>query len=397
MPRVNPEILVWARETAGLTQDKAARKLGFQDSAQSLAMDKLAAIESGQKEPSRPQILKMADKYRRPLLTFYLSQPPKKSGRGIDFRTLPNDYESEGENLLEALTRDITARQSMVRALLEDEDEAHVIPFVGSQRMEDGPEIVLNSLMTWLDIDAHLYRAQPTVSSAFDLLRSKAERSGIFVLLKGDLGNYASAIETAVFRGFSIADNVAPFIVINDQDARTAWSFTLLHETVHLLLGHTGVSSEYGDNEVERFCNDVAGNFLLEDSLLRNSFDECIGSMEEISVQIGVFAEKFKVSRSMVAYKAYRSQLIDRDVYRELFLRFRGAWQEERDATRTKRRDDKNHPDYYRIRRHRLGRRITGLIERMISAGAVSTSRAARILGVSPRQVRPLLEAGHPS
>ena len=74
MPRVNPEIIVWARETAGFTQEQAARKLGFQDSRRSSAAEKLASIEYGENEPSRPQLVKMAKQYRRPLLTFYLSK-----------------------------------------------------------------------------------------------------------------------------------------------------------------------------------------------------------------------------------------------------------------------------------------------------------------------------------
>ena len=87
MPRVNPEILIWARVTAGLTQSMAAKKLGFHSSARSSAEEKLTAIENGVKEPSRPQLLKMADQYRRPLITFYLSKPPAVSGRGPDFGT----------------------------------------------------------------------------------------------------------------------------------------------------------------------------------------------------------------------------------------------------------------------------------------------------------------------
>ncbi len=59
MPRVNPDIMVWARETAGLTQEEAATKLGFRDSSKSSAVEKLARIERGQKEPSRPQLIKM--------------------------------------------------------------------------------------------------------------------------------------------------------------------------------------------------------------------------------------------------------------------------------------------------------------------------------------------------
>ena len=264
MPKVNPAIMVWARETAGLTQKEAATKLGFKDSSKSSAVEKLTLIERGEKKPSRPQLLKMAGQYRRPLLTFYLSKPPQKSNRGVDFRTLPQREHSPEEALLDALIREIRARQSMVRVIMEDEDEAVPLPFVGSHRMENGRAAILESLQALLGLDATAYRAQRDASAAFDLLRRRAEDAGIFVLLKGDLGNYVTELNTTIFRGFSIADEVAPFIVINDRDARPAWSFTLLHETVHLLLGHTGVSgSQCADTEVERFCNDVAGEFLL--------------------------------------------------------------------------------------------------------------------------------------
>jgi hypothetical protein len=37
MPQVNPEILVWARETAGLSIEVAAKKLGFKDAARLVA------------------------------------------------------------------------------------------------------------------------------------------------------------------------------------------------------------------------------------------------------------------------------------------------------------------------------------------------------------------------
>ena len=262
MPKVNPAIMVWARETAGLTQEEAGRKLGLRDSSRSSAVEKLARIERGQKEPSRPQLIKMAGRYRRPLLTFYLSKPPQKGNRGVDFRTLPQSDHTPEEAMLDALIREIRARQSMVRVIMEDEDEAEPLPFVGSHRIEDGRAAILESLQALLGVSTADYRAQRNASAAFALLRMSAEEAGIFVLLKGDLGNYVTALETSVFRGFSIADEVAPLIVINDQDARPAWSFTLLHETVHLLLGHTGVSGDSAENEVEQFCNDVAGEFL---------------------------------------------------------------------------------------------------------------------------------------
>ena len=393
MPKVNPEVLVWARESAGLTQSVAATKLGFHTSGVSTAQEKLAAIENGFREPTRPQLLKMADQYRRPLIAFYLSKPPAVSKRGADFRTQHKERLPYSEGLLDALVRDIRARQSMVRAILEDEEEAEPLAFIGSHKMEDGLERVTESLRLQIRFDAERYRAEPNASAAFDLLRKGAESSGVFVLLKGDLGNHVTAIDTEIFRGFSIADKIAPFIVINDQDARPAWSFTLLHETVHLLLGQTGLSGEYEDNEVERFCDDVAGSLLLPTSALNRLVFEDSKDTQLTAARIGSFADEFKVSRSMVTYRAYRSQLIDRESYSRLTFLFREQWRAQRQRNREIARDSDSHPDYYTVRRHRLGGRIVALVGRLMAAEALSTSRAARILGVSPRQVQPLMGA----
>ena len=394
MPSVNPAIMVWARATAGLTQEEAARKLGFQDSSRSSAVEKLARIEQGQKEPSRPQLVRMAGQYRRPLLTFYLSKPPRAGERGVDFRTLPQSVDAAKEALLDALIREIRARQSMVRVMLEDEDEAESLPFVGSHRIEDGRAAVLQSLQAVLNLNATGYRAQQNASAAFDLLRGAAERAGIFVLLKGDLGNYKTALDTTVFRGFSIADEVAPFIVINHQDARPAWPFTLLHETVHLLLGHTGISGDDAENEVERFCNDVAGEFLLPARELERLALDDNGEWGAITERISAWASEFKVSRAMVAYKAYRSGLLTWETHNQLKAAYREEWQRDRERVREQARDQDGGPNYYTVRRHRLGNRIIGLAEGMMAADALSTSKAAQILGVKPRQVQPLLDTG---
>ena len=391
MPKVNPEILVWARETAGLTKEEAARKLGLRDSARSSAKEKLQEIEYGQKEPTRHQLVKMAGQYRRPLLTFYLSSPPQQSKRGADFRNTPQDNLPRNEGLLDALVRDMRARQSMVLAILEEEDEAEALPFIGSHHIEDGQEAVVRSLKSLLGIDVNTYRTQPNQSAAFDMMRGKVEGSGAFVLLQGDLGNYLSAIEPAVFRGFCIADNIAPFIVINDQDARPAWSFTLLHETVHLMLGQTGVSGEYGESEVERFCDDIAGEFLLPDAELQSLSLVDGSNFNDISESINAFANEFKVSHTMVAYKAYRSNLIDQDSFARLRSVFRRAWLESRERTRTMAQEQDGGPNYYTVRRHRLGGRLVNLVRHMMATDMVTTSKAARILGVAPGQVNPLL------
>ncbi len=398
MPKVNHDILLWARETAGLTREEAVEKLGIRAARGMAAVDRLAALETGGAEPTRPMLVKMAKQYRRPLLTFYMSELPRKGDRGADFRTLPADEHSVAEDaLLDALVRDVQARQSMVRAVLEDEDEAEPLHFIGSRKVSDGRPAVLAALQALLDVDLEEYRAQPNADAAFDLLRTGAERAGVFVLLKGDLGSYHTAIGTETFRGFAIADDVAPFVIINDRDARPAWSFTLLHESVHLILGQTGVGGARVESEIERFCDDVAGEFLLPGGEIKD-----LGLHHDMQLDTAVgliskFAGEHNLSRTMVACKSYRSDVIERGYFDQLYAHFRQEWLRERDNRRDRERAQGGGPNYYVVRRHRIGKGLTEVVRRMMGAGALTTSRAARILGVKPHQVQALLDAAVPS
>ena len=212
--------------------------------------------------------------------------------------------------------------------------------------------------------------------------------------LKGNLGTHHTEIGTEVFRGFSIADEIAPFVVINEYDARPAWSFTLLHELVHLLLGQTGISGARTENDIERFCDDIAGRFFLHDREIRELSLDSISSTDAIADQISDFAGDYNLSRTMVAYRAYRIGEIDQPTYGQLSSLFRQQWL----ANRTNRREHQRRAggggDYYVTRRHRTGNSLIALVGRMMAAGALSTTKAATVLGVKPHQVQSLVELG---
>ena len=394
MPKINPQILVWARESAGLPRDEAAQKLGINPAHGVAPVDRLSAFEAGEAEPSRPLLVKMAKQYRRPLLTFFLSAPPRTGDRGADFRTLPDEAPPAVKANLDALVREVQARQSMVRAVLEEEEEAEPLPFVGSRNITDGQRPVLASLQALLAVKLEAYRAQSSAEAAFKLLRASVEKAGVFVLLKSDLGSYHTAIETEIFRGFAIADKVAPFVVINERDARPAWSFTLLHELTHLILGQTGVGNARAENEIERFCNDVAGEFLLPRSDLARLSVSVEMTLEETEKRIGKFAKALNLSRTMVAYKAWRADILGRGAFDALTRRFRRQWLEGREFSRERARQQDGGPSYYTVRRHRVGDELIALARRMMASGALSTSRSARILDVKPHQVQALLGLG---
>ena len=398
MPKVNPAILVWARKAAGLTLEEAARKnQSLRDTRSASAADKLNALEYGMNEPSRPVLVEMARVYRRPLLTFYLSEPPEKGDRGADFRTLPAEHSAADDALLDTLVRDIRARQSMARTVLEDMEEAEQLGFIGSRRMEEGPAVVLEALRGLLDMELTAYRRQRNVTAAFKLLRESAEKAGVFVLLKGNLGtHHTDIVDTDIFRGFAIADNIAPFVIINHHDARSSWSFTLLHELTHLILGQTGISGARAENDIERFCDDIASEYLLPKEGSKSLAFSDNTNFEEIVEWINQFSNESKISRTMVAYKAWRGGGIDREMFNRLRSAFREQWLREREERReqARRRERTGGVNPYVTRRYQLGQSLVNLVRRAMSSGELTTSKAAKLLGVKPGQVGSLFDAG---
>ena len=397
MPSVNPEILVWARETAGLTLQDAVVKVGIRDAWGVAAAERLVALERGEEEPTRPVLVRMARHYRRPLLAFYLAAPPPRGDRGADFRTLPVAQSSRMDGLIDALVRDVRSRQRMVRALLEAEDEAQSLPFVGALTGHEGAPAgadrlsrrAAKSLRQVLghDLNAARYYEQPSPQEAFALLRSRTEDAGVFVLLKGDLGSYHTAIPVDVFRGFAIADDIAPFVVINDQDSTPAWSLTLLHELVHLLLGQTGISGANPGTGIEELCNNVAAEWMLPAGALEQVGIGLDQDITEQQQRISKCARRRNLSHMMVAYRLLRAARIDRRIFNRLRAEFSEQWQRERTRRRARARESDGGPNYYVARRHRVGKVLPGFTKRMMGSGALSTTKAAKILGVKPRQV----------
>jgi len=385
---VNPEILVWARNTAGLSPDEAARALGFNDTRDRSAAQRLLAYEAGDEEPSRSVLLRMSKAYRRALLVFYLAEPPRSGDRGQDFRTVPGGPPPLYNPLLDALIRDIRGRQTTVRALLE-ETESRPVDFIGSAAMNEPTEHLANRIGDRLNFSRDEFRRQPTVELAFGYLRETIESAGVYVLLLGNLGSHHTNIPIDVFRGFAIADPIAPFIAVNDQDARPAWAFTALHEMAHLWLGATGVSGANIESRIETYCNEVAGEILLLADEIRGLANLRGAPLAQVIETVSTFAGDRNISRSMVAYKLWRAGAINDGTWREVADQFRKEWLASR--RKPEQEGDSGGPSYYVVKRHRLGNALLGIIRRSLGEGIITYTKAAQVLGVKPRNVDPLV------
>jgi Zn-dependent peptidase ImmA (M78 family)/transcriptional regulator with XRE-family HTH domain len=392
--QINPKILEWARKTSGLTVEEAAEKLGLKDSAKETAVQKLQALENGKPGLSRTMMERAASVYRRPLVAFYMSDPPARGDRGEDFRATKSASDRDNATL-DALLRDVRARQQMVREVLDDTEEAQVRPFVGSARIDDGPKTVAAAIRTALGVSEDQQRGSRDTGALFSILRSAAERIGIYVLLLGDVGSHHSDIGEDVFRGFALADDVAPFVVINDNDAVVARSFTLMHELAHIWIGESGVSGplrDVPDNIIERFCNDTASEFLLPSdaipdysTLLRAPFNEVTGTIQSLG-------SEWKVSEPAVAYRFVQKGWINRAVASQLFAIYVERLRQQKQREREHRQADDTGPGYYTMGRFRLGAGLLGVVRRALQDDMLTHTRAAAILGVGPASVSQLLQ-----
>ncbi len=390
MPNVNPEILSWARETAGTSLPDAAAKLALGASKGQSGVERLIALEAGQSLPSSAMLKKMARVYRRPLLTFYLATPPVRASRGHDFRRLPQQHTTD-EPLVDVLVRDVRARQSMVRSIIEDDEDSTELGFVGSFPPSSSVEALRDGLRDVFDIDIDAYRKQSTIEEGFNYIRAKAEDAGVFVLLIGNLGSHHTNLDVSAFRGFALADSLAPFVIINDQDAKTAWSFSLLHELAHILLGATGISGATSDAKVEMLCNDAASLLLVSAAELESIEGVTGKEVASDAVAITRFARPRLVSRSMIAYRLYKLGRVTKEHWGVLADLFRREWIAMKEKIKEKAKQSESGPDYYVVRRHRIGPALLRFVERNMDNGFLTPSKAGKVLGVKPRSVAPLL------
>lgn len=382
---VNPEILKWARETAGLTVEDAAGRLGINPAKGVDAQTRLIQFENGDTAPTRPMLLKMAKQYHRPIITFYLRKPPRKGDRGEDFRTLPEGISPRDKFLADTVVRDLRARQDLIKTTLEEENEARTISFIGSARIEEGVEKLAEDIAKTLEFDIGEYRNRP-INQALQYLRETVESVGIFVLYVDNLGSHHTTIPVDLFRGFALADEVAPFIAVNVNDSKAAQAFTIIHELAHLWLGRTGISAGTTNSTVEKFCNEVAAKFLLPDGIeglqvnIRTPFDE-------VMRRIGDFAHTHKVSHTMVALALRESGRLSPATFDRLYASF----------NKSPRLDKNNNestgggPSYFTIRRHRAGDALIKFTRQMLEEGAITTTKAAMLLGVNGKNVGDVL------
>lgn len=357
-------VLRWAARRARLGDDELAARF-----------PKWPLWLSGEAQPTFNQLENFARLTHTAFGYFFLPQPPPLVLPVPDFRTLRDVALAEpSSDLLDTLYL-CQQRQDWYR----DHARMHGLPallFVGSARVEEAPEAVAQRLRGALGLSTEARRQLSTWTDALRQLISKAEDVGVMVMASSVVGsNSHRKLDVGEFRGFALADDLAPLVFLNGADSKAAQMFTLAHELAHVWLGASGVSDtqagQVPEQKTERWCNQVAAELLMPMEELRATHQRHAPIPEEIQR----LAREFKVS-TLVALR----RLFDAG-----FITQTALWQhyrEEQERLRTLKERSSPGGDFYRSLGARTSKRFARAIVSSTLEGLTSFPDAFRMLGV---------------
>jgi Zn-dependent peptidase ImmA (M78 family) len=284
-------VLRWAAQRARLQDDELAARFG-----------KWRLWLNGEAQPTLKQLEDFARLTHTAIGYFFLPQPPAVALPVPDFRTLRDEALAEPSSGLLDILYLCQQRQDWYR----DHARMHglpALPFVGSASLQETPEAVARRLRETLGLSTEARRKLATWTDALRQLIVKAEDAGAMVMVSSVVGsNSHRKLDVGEFRGFALADNLAPLIFLNGADSKAAQMFTLAHELAHLWLGATGVSDtqagQVPEQQTERWCNQVAAELLMPLKELQTMHQRDA----PIPGEIQRLAREFKVS-SLVALR----------------------------------------------------------------------------------------------
>ena len=244
-----PSMLKWAREAAGLSIEDVAE-------AERMHSATLQEWEQGVRLPTYAQLEKLAARYKRPMMVFFLESPP-------DGFSLVKDYRTTGEMRISPearlAIRRVQEKQSWASSYLSDEG-ADRVRLVRKSKLSDSPARAGAVLRKLLGVEISDQLHCSSASESYRMWRAKCESQGLLVFS-------FSGVAIDDMRGFAISDRVAPVVAVNTKDDYPARTFSLLHECVHILLGDSGVSTRsrkaMDEHEIERFCEAAAAEALM--------------------------------------------------------------------------------------------------------------------------------------
>lgn len=303
---VNPELLAWARQRSGLAFDDVENRFPM-----------LASWERGEQQPTLKQLESFAQATHTPIGFLFLPEPPVEKVPIPDYRTVGDvGIRLPSANLLDTIYQ-CQQRQDWYRdfAVLNHEP---AVGYVGSLSESAPAAAAADAVRTALEF--YVENRGSSRTEALRILIERAEALGFLVMVNGVVGNNTHRkLDPREFRGFALADPVAPLIFVNGADTKAAQIFTLVHELAHLWLGGTALDdvdlAVRGWQDTERWCNQVAAEVLMP----LGAVPDVLVLGEALADTMERLSRKFNVSTLVVLRRLHDAGRLSWEEYRSAY------------------------------------------------------------------------------
>ncbi|MGQ0710935.1 MAG: ImmA/IrrE family metallo-endopeptidase [Rhodoferax sp.] len=361
---VQSALFTWARQRARL--DEGALLARFPH---------LPEWEAGEVQPTLRQLEHYAQATHAPLGYFFLPAPPQEALPIPDFRTMGQGVPRLSADLLDVIYTCQT-RQAWYRdeALVNGETP---LAFVASVTLATPPAEAAVLICQTLGFSVQARSECPNWTEALRLFITQAERVGVMVMVSGVvMNNNTRHLDPKEFRGFALADAIAPLVFINGADSKAAQMFTLAHELAHLWLGQTALSNlpmaEASDHATETWCNQVAAELLVPQA----EFRAALQHGEALDAALQRLARHFKVSSLVVLRRMLDVAWLNRDA-------FWGAYRAEEERIKALAARNTGGGDFYRTTVARVSKRFAQSLVVSTLEGRTLYRDAFRMLGIA--------------
>jgi Zn-dependent peptidase ImmA (M78 family) len=250
------------------------------------------------------------------------------------------------------------------------------LPFIRSARIGERASSVAEKMRQVLGFEQNWSEREKTWTDALRRLRDAIANARILVVVNGVVGNNTHrSLDPEEFRGFVLVDEYAPLMFVNNRDGKAAQMFTLAHELAHIFFGSSAAFDLRqlmpASDATEQACNQVAAEFLVPESLLRQAWR----SLQQSDAPFQAAARRFKVSEIVAARRALDLGLIGKRTFFDFYAAYRAA---ERRATEKV----AGGGDFYANQIARVGVRFGAAVARAVKEGRLSYSEAYRMTGL---------------
>lgn len=378
--KINPHIFEWALRNSGVDYDFIISKFPH-----------FAKWMAGELFPTFTQLTALSKSLHFPLGYFFLLNPMETESTA-DFRTIQNKLVSDPSPNLKITIHDMKEIQEWQRDYCikyQLEKISFILPdkeknkFTSNLKKETTILSLILTVHKILDIPQKWFLSFKSTRDAFKYLRNKIESKRIIVVLNGKVGNNTHRVlDVNEFRAFTIYDDYAPLIFLNNSDSETGLIFSLLHEFFHILFSETDIIKNHNYTGTETLCNRAAIEFLAPKRYIKEEW-AAFSNITNIE-KIYRLASKLKISEIALAYRVKNLKLISSEELVKI-----ERYQEEKSKSKIT-----SGGNYWNTKFNVLSKHLVQSIIADIYAGNTSYTEGFSLLGIKNGKQLRILERG---